>query len=49
MSASWAIENRDAVADTIRKTLGLLPSEEVIITAVKKLGMGGQSDHAGRK
>jgi hypothetical protein len=38
MTAQWAIQNREGVADTLRKTLQLLPSEELIITAISKVG-----------
>jgi hypothetical protein len=37
MTAQWAVQNREAVSDTLRKTLQLLPSEELIVTAISKV------------
>jgi hypothetical protein len=47
MTAQWAVANRDSVADAIRKTMDLSPSEEVIITGVKRLGGAAQTSAAG--
>ena len=38
VSASWAVENREAIAATLRSSLGLTTAEELVITAISKLG-----------
>ena len=46
MSPTWAIQNRHAVADTLRITLTLNEEEELIITKISRL-LGGESSAAG--
>jgi hypothetical protein len=38
VSASWAIQNREAVTETLRSTMGLSPSEDLVITSISRLG-----------
>jgi hypothetical protein len=47
ITASWAIQNRQAVADTLRATLALTEEEELVLTRISKFG--GQSSKAGRQ
>jgi hypothetical protein len=46
MTAAWATQNKAAVAGSLRKVLELTPEEELVITAIKSMGMG-QSTGAG--
>jgi hypothetical protein len=38
ITADWAVANRDAVTETLRKTMGLSSDEELLITSISKLG-----------
>merc|ERR1719421_1037694 len=36
VTASWAIQNREAVTETLRTTMGLSPSEDLVITSISR-------------
>jgi len=38
VSASWAIQNREAVTQTLRTTMRVDPSEDLVITSISRLG-----------
>jgi hypothetical protein len=38
ITAAWAVQNREAVTATLRKTMGLTAAEELVITSISSLG-----------
>jgi hypothetical protein len=38
ITAAWAVQNREAVTSTLRKTMGLTAAEELVITSISSLG-----------
>jgi len=38
VSATWAVQNREALTETLRRSMSLTPQEDLFITSISKLG-----------